>query len=105
LAGAVGQARVPGHEALPEQQWICFELEVSGTGTGAEMRVWWDGVEHTHLHLINGTEGEPMWPIPEYESMSFGFSHYQEYGAIFPQGFDVWIDEIAVDDERIGCQI
>jgi len=95
-----------GHESIVEGQWMCFEFEYSGTGEGAELRVWWDGIEHEHMHLVNtSANGATLWPIPTYDSMSFGWSHYQDYGAIMPAGFDVWIDAVAVDTQRIGCQL
>ena len=96
-------------EALDDShvgEWMCFEFEYVGEGDDAEVRVYWDGREHPALHYSSnnrGSSGE-LWSIPTYDYLEFGFEHYQDYGA-FVGGFDAWIDEVAVDDERIGCAL
>jgi hypothetical protein len=104
---AIGDMPPASQPALVEQQWMCFEFMYGGTGADAEMRVWWDGVEHTALHLSSTNLGDTgmAWPIPVFASMSFGWSLYQDYTAIMPGGFDVWIDEIAIDTQRVGCSL
>jgi hypothetical protein len=98
-----------GYRALDAShvgQWMCFEFEYAGEGESAELRVWWDGQEHPRLHYSTtnrGNKGE-LWPIPKYDHLGFGFTHYQDYGA-FVGKLDAWLDEIAVDDERIGCAL
>jgi hypothetical protein len=37
--------------------------------------------------------------IPVWESLGVGLANYQDAG----EGFTVWFDELAYDDERIGC--
>jgi hypothetical protein len=91
-------------DASHVNQWMCFEFEYAGQGDAAEIRVWWDGLEHPGLHYDKdhvGDKGE-LWPIPKYDHIDFGFAHYQDYSAHFAS-FDTWLDEIAVDDARIGC--
>jgi hypothetical protein len=39
--------------------------------------------------------------MPDFDSMFVGWWLYQT-GTV-PDHFDVWIDEVAIDDERIGC--
>ena len=39
------------------------------------------------------------WSMPSFDGIHIGFAHYQT----LDRGFDVWIDGIALDDERIGC--
>ena len=38
----------------------------------------------------------------DFDQLLLGWTHYQQYDKIGPN-FDVWIDEVAVDGERIGC--
>lgn len=90
--------------ASHKDQWMCFEFEYVGQGEDAEIRVWWDGREHPALHYSKnnrGGKGE-LWRIPKYEYLEFGLEHYQDYSKVRPS-MDAWLDEIAVDDERIGC--
>ncbi len=93
-----------GVDASHVKQWLCFEFEYAGEGASAEVRVWWDGQEHPDLHYSSAHRGDKgeLWAIPKYDHLDFGFTHYQDYGA-FVSKFDAWIDEIAVDDQRIGC--
>lgn len=95
-----------GQDAPVAGKWMCFEFAYQGVGDKAEVRVWWDGLEHPGLHYSPSNTGEKgkVWPIPSYANLDFGFTHYQDYSAFVP-GFDAWIDEIAVDDQRIGCDL
>jgi hypothetical protein len=73
--------------------WQCIEWyydEPSQDGT-----LWIDGVE---LPLVPGTSHAAE--IPVFESLGVGLANYQEAG----EGFTVWFDELAYDDERIGCE-
>jgi hypothetical protein len=87
-------------------EWMCFEFEYAGEGDAAEVRVWWDGQEHPGLHYSTANRGDKgeLWAIPKYDHLDFGFAHYQDYGA-HVSAFDAWLDEIAVDDQRIGCAL
>jgi hypothetical protein len=90
-----------GHAELPEKQWICMELYWNAPAS--EMRVIWDGVEHTKLHLTaTNNGGNGAWPLPKFDQLLLGWTHYQQYDKVGPN-FDVWIDEVAVDSQRIGC--
>jgi hypothetical protein len=88
------------------KQWMCFEFEYAGVGDSAEVRVWWDGQEHPALHYSTSHRGDKgeLWPIPKYDHLDFGFTHYQDYSSVVSK-FDAWLDEIAVDDQRIGCAL
>lgn len=86
-------------------QWMCFEFEYVGEGASAEIRVFWDGREHPGLHYSTAQRGDKgeLWPIPKYEWLEFGFTHYQNYTS-YVQSFEAWLDEIVVDDQRVGCE-
>jgi hypothetical protein len=94
-----------GMDASHRNQWMCFEFEYVGEGAAAEVRVYWDGIEHPALHYSTsnrGLKGE-LWAIPKYDYVEFGFTHYQNYPSV--PSFEAWLDEIVVDDERIGCAL
>ena len=95
-----------GHQELPENQWVCFELQWNGPDQ--EMRFYWDGIEHPSLHVTKThTGGEndsnPPWPAGDpFDTLTLGlvmYQHYDKIGATI--GLD--IDEVAVDGRRIGC--
>jgi hypothetical protein len=107
--GISDDGNVPGYagmDASHRDQWMCFEFEYAGEGDAAEVRVFWDGVEHPGLHYSTANRGDTgeLWPIPKYDYLDFGFAHYQDYSSVVPR-FDAWLDEIVVDDERVGCAL
>jgi hypothetical protein len=77
---------------LPFDQWACFEIEVD---TVAETQhVYLDDVEVTGLAQVN-------LALPQLGNASLGLGFNQPP----PQGsFDAWIDEVAIDTARVGCQ-
>ncbi len=93
-------------DASHVNQWMCFEFEYAGQADTAEVRVFWDGLEHPALHYSTAHRGDKgeLWAIPKYDHLDFGFTHYQNYSSAVA-GFDAWIDEIAVDTRRIGCAL
>lgn len=94
-----------GMDASHRNQWMCFEFEYAGEGDAGEVRVYWDGIEHPALHYSTANRGDKgeLWPIPKYDYVEFGFTHYQNYPSV--PSFDAWLDEIVVDDERVGCAL
>lgn len=74
-------------------EWFCMEWHHDQVAQSATL--WLDGVEVGAL-----TQDASMNPeIPIYDDISVGWANYQLAN---PQ-FVVWIDEVALDDERIGC--
>ncbi len=88
--------------AIPVQRWACFEWRFDGPTD--EMDFWLDGAAVSDLTVMgqgqgcinNGTNGK--WFLPAYDTMSMGWEHYQASDAI-----DMWIDDVALDVQRIGC--
>src|SRR5690606_20243872 len=84
----------------PENEWTCLEWEHKGSTN--ETRFFVDGVEHPSLYTSatdhGGNQAED-YILPTMTSFWFGWWQYQAD----PEPFDVWIDEVALDDERIGC--
>lgn len=83
----------------PLDTWTC--LEWFHGGSSHETKFFTDGVEHPSLATTTDEHGGNAVPymLPEFTSLWFGWYQYQDD----PQAFDVWIDEVAIDDERIGC--
>ena len=75
-------------------KWICVEWSF----TANETRLYRDGTEVAAARgssPINDTE----FTFPTYDGLNIGWAIYQ----VVETPFEVWIDEIALDDERIGC--
>ncbi|HEY3494601.1 MAG TPA: hypothetical protein VGK73_07940 [Polyangiaceae bacterium] len=88
--------------AVPEREWVC--LEWMNDGGADEVRVWVNDEEHPSLHTTatdHGGSSTEDYILPDFGWVWFGWWHYQ--ADTNPPEFDVWIDEIVVDDERIGC--
>jgi hypothetical protein len=87
---------------VPANQWACIEWEYDGAHN--ETRFWWDGVEHPSMHttstLHGGIQSVP-YVLPTFTNLKIGWMLYQM--PVSPTTFDVWIDEIAIDTTRIGC--
>ena len=85
----------------PEGEWVCLEWLHDGDTDDALFFV--DAVEHPSLATSSDVHGgnDVAYDLPAFESVWFGWWQYQSD----PQPFDVWIDEIAIDGERIGCKL
>lgn len=88
-------------EEPPLNQWTC--LEWLHDGASDVTRFFVDAMEHPSLATTADDHGGSNAPyvMPEFESVWFGWWQYQAD----PMAFDVFVDEIAVDDERIGCKL
>lgn len=88
---------------VPVREWICVEW--LHDGSAHETRFYWDGVEHTSLFTSaddHGGDDAEQYLLPEFESVWVGWWLYQPDTE--PGEFDVWIDEVVFDDERVGCE-
>jgi hypothetical protein len=85
----------------PEDEWICLEWLHDGDTDEGQFFV--DAVEHPSLATTSDVHGgnDVPYDLPMFESVWFGWWQYQSD----PQPFDVWIDEVAIDTERIGCKL
>jgi hypothetical protein len=94
---------------LPVQQWACVEWHFAVANN--EMQFWLDGSELSDLHVRDrGTGAESgclsteqlggQWLAPPaFQSLYLGWERYQE-----PENDqDLWIDEVVVSRERVGC--
>lgn len=85
--------------AIPLGKWVCVEWQHSGATN--ETRFYWDAVEHPSLHTTadkNGGNGNP-YILPQFTELWIGWAEYQASA----ENVEMWVDEIIVDKERIGC--
>jgi len=90
---------------IPEKQWMCVEWLYKGDTN--ETRFFWDGTEHLSLYTFpkvkHGANANVEYNLPKFDSVWVGWWMYQQSPT--PDHFDVWIDEIAIDKDRIGCSL
>lgn len=87
---------------VPSSTWACIEWEYNGSTN--ETRFWWDGVEHPSMHTtatVHGGNQSVQYILPHFTQVKIGWMLYQ--APVNPTTFDIWIDEIAIDSRRIGC--
>ena len=86
---------------VPTGKWLCIEWMHKGDTN--ETRFWWDGVEHPSLYTKPSTPhgGNPTEPyiLPQFKNVWLGWAEYQPTA----EPFELWLDEIAIDKDRIGC--
>jgi hypothetical protein len=85
--------------AVPTQEWLCIEWMHKGDTN--ETRFFWDAVEHPSLYTsatMHGGNNNP-YLLPELTNLWIGWQEYQSS----TETFEMWVDEIIVDKERIGC--
>lgn len=81
-------------------EWVCLEWEHKGSAN--ETRLYIGGELHPSLSTTTSDHGGTAgtnYVLPTMSSLWFGFYQYQSD----PEAFDLWIDGVAIDDERIGC--
>lgn len=86
----------------PVDVWTCLEWEHRGSENVTRFFV--DGVEHPSLATgakEHGGTSNVDYVLPNMTSVWFGWWQYQSD----PEPFDVWIDEVAIGGQRIGCEM
>jgi hypothetical protein len=85
---------------VPTKSWLCIEWEHSGQTN--ETRFFWDATEHTSLHTTatkhGGNQANP-YILPSFTEAWIGWQEYQANS----EQFELWVDEIGIDKNRIGC--
>jgi len=79
-------------------QWMCVEWQWVG-GTAQSTRFYFQGNEVLGFHADGALSNGVATQVPIFTSLSFGLAKYQDTTA--PLTF--WIDEIALDTQRITC--
>jgi polysaccharide lyase-like protein len=89
---------------LPVAAWTCVEWRFSVATN--EMQFWMNGTELTDIHVTGAGEGcggnalEGQWTAPPaFQTLYLGWEHYQQT----QNPIDLWVDDVAVGTERLGC--
>jgi len=94
-------------KAVPEGEWICIEWEHDGETDTTHF--WWDGVDHPSLDtdrdVSHQGNGNVKYDLPDFGSLWVGWINYNQGKTVVPGHFDTWIDEVALDSQRIGCSL
>ena len=70
------------------------------------MNFWLDGAPLDDLTVIGmgqgcgGDDAGGYWYSPIYDTLRLGWEHYQATSSK-----ELWIDDVAVDTERLGCPV
>lgn len=93
-------------QPVAEKKWLCIEWLHDWAND--ETKFYLDGVEHPSLNTTRDVKhlgnADVPYEIPELGSVWVGFWNYNQGKPVTPDHFDVWIDEVAFDDQRIGCE-
>ncbi len=85
-----------------EDRWQCVEFEWSAPDD--RVSVWFDGVAQPDM-TVTGTDhggADTDFVLPVADTIKVGWQLYQ--GGTTPERFDVWMDDITFDTERVGCR-
>ncbi|HEX4339221.1 MAG TPA: hypothetical protein VH062_25110 [Polyangiaceae bacterium] len=92
-------------KTVPLNQWLCIEWLHDGAKN--ETRFYWDDTEHPSLLTTSSQHGGNKVPyiLPNFRRVWFGFQEYQAINGTDgnPEQYELWMDEIALDHDRIGC--
>ncbi len=77
--------------------WMCVEWQWDAANQ--RVRFYFNDTEVTPLHVDTTLPNGTAVQLPTFSSMSFGLAKYQSTTA----DLVFWIDEIALDTQRIGC--
>ena len=81
-----------------EAEWVCAEYEIDASNQSFALYI--EGQEE--ISFENGAGNYDRSDIPDsFEELRVGWNNYQQA----PPGFTAWIDDIAFDDQRIGCEV
>jgi hypothetical protein len=86
---------------VAEDTWRCVEWEIDAVDD--RVAVWFDGADTPALTASRDAHGGNDVPfvLPSVQTVKIGWQLYQ--GGTTPGGFDLWIDDVALGTERLGC--
>jgi hypothetical protein len=94
-------------KTVPLDQWLCIEW--MNKGDTNETRFYWDGAEHPSLYTSETMHGGNQNPylLPMFRRVWLGFQEYQQIRDTQNnlEQYELFIDEVALDHDRIGCVI
>ena len=82
-----------------DDQWHCAEWRIDAPTQSYDFYI--DGSLVEQISIANGPGNYAGSEIPDaFSEVRIGWINYQDA----PPGFTAWIDDVALDDQRIGCQ-
>lgn len=84
-----------------DARWTCMEWQLDASRDA--VNVWIDGLPKPELSVSTNDHGGNNVPFkfPTFDKIRIGWQLYQ--GGTTPNNFEVWIDDIALAGERVGC--
>jgi hypothetical protein len=79
-------------------RWYCAEWMYKGTAGANESRLWVDGAERPKMH-VTGSTFDGIYAMPTFNSLYVGWAIYQPMDG----PYEVWIDDVAIDAQKLGC--
>ncbi|AUX39653.1 uncharacterized protein SOCE26_010480 [Sorangium cellulosum] len=90
--------KVSTYDWYYEDKWHCVEWHIDGPTQSYDFYL--DGVLLDQISIANGPGNYAGSEIPDvFSEVRIGWNNYQSA----PPGFTAWVDDVALDDERIGC--
>jgi hypothetical protein len=97
--------KVKSAQALPVRRWTCVEWHLKAASN--EMRFWLDGREVVRVsgraesaNACRGDDLEGEWRAPpKFDSFYIGFERYADSA----NDQNLWIDDVALSAQRVGC--
>jgi hypothetical protein len=85
-----------------DDEWHCAEWHVAFDSQS--YRFFIDSQEVTDIAQDNGAGNYDGTELPmTFDSIAVGINNYQNAAFGGSDGYEMWIDDIALDDDRIGC--
>lgn len=81
--------------------WTCVEWRMDASDN--RISLWFDGVAKPELTVSTREHGgNPVdFVFPRFDTIKLGWQLYQANPT--PAGYDVWMDDIALSTQRVGC--
>jgi hypothetical protein len=101
-AGATGDWTKWEPRVLTENgRWICMEWQMNAADNS--VRVFIDGVARPELGVSTNDHGGSGSPFvfPTFNSIWLGWWNFQ--GGTTPAQFNIWLDDIVLSSQRVGC--
>ena len=99
----LGYSIYPGYEFGPRSPtavvsggWTCIELFESGQGASGVRQIWADGTELPEQKTSDSGSGQKP---PAFNLVSIGIWEYHPT----PSLSDMWIDDVRISSQRVGC--
>jgi hypothetical protein len=82
-------------------QWVCMEWHMDAANNSVDVFI--DGTLKPELSVSTNAHGGAQTPFvfPTFNNLSLGWVVFQ--GGAVPSNYNVWLDDIVLSSERVGC--